>query len=130
MILPLLFGVGLLIWGGIHFRKYFLFVTGIKMKGTVTKAEYKEQGIGRKVHMTEITYRYEVKDKEYTHTEISDEEKHLFKPQSMKGESIALMVWKKSPEISTCRSSGHYLKSSIFFLVIGLLSTLVGIAGM
>ncbi|WP_273274797.1 DUF3592 domain-containing protein [Maribacter polysiphoniae] len=130
MILPLLLGIAMLVWGGINFRKYLLFITGIKMKGTVTQAGYKEQGIRRKVAMAEITYKYEIDGKEYTNTEISDEQKHLFKTQSMKGETIAIMVRKNAPEIATLRSSGHYIKSFIFFLTIGLLSALVGIASM
>ena len=120
----------MLVWGGINFRKYLLFITGIKMKGTVIQAGYKEQGIRRKVAMAEITYNYKIDGKEYTNTEISDEQKHLFKTQSMKGETITIMVRKNAPEISTLRSSGHYIKSFIFFLIIGLLSTLVGVASL
>ena len=48
MILPLLFGIGVLIWGGINLKKYILFVTGIKMKGTVIKAGHKEMGAKKK----------------------------------------------------------------------------------
>jgi len=127
MLLPLLFGIGMLIWGGINLRKYMLFIAGVKTKGTVTKAGYKEQGVRRKMMMAEITYKYEIDGKEYFNTEISDEKKHLFKTQSMNGESIAIMVQKNNHNVSTFRSSSHYFKSCIFFLVIGFISTLVGV---
>jgi len=130
MIFSLLFGIGLLIWSGISFRKYILFENGVKMKGTVTKAEYREHGVRWPMFLAEITYRYEVYGKEYINTEISDSQKHMFKTQLMKGEPIAIMVRKKNPAISTIKSSAHYLKSCIYLLILGLISTLVGIVGM
>ncbi|MGJ8716564.1 MAG: hypothetical protein ACSHXG_15805 [Maribacter stanieri] len=130
MILTLLFGIGMLIWGGINLKKYIFFTTGIKIKGTVTKAVYKDQGVRRRMTMAEITYKYKINEKEYINTEISDKKKYLFKTQSMEGESIAIMVRKKNPKISTLKSSAHYLKSCIFLLIIGLISTLVGIASL
>lgn len=130
MILPLLFGIGMLIWGGVNFRKYLLYVTGIKLKGTVIKVKLKEHLVRRKTIMAEITYKYKINGKEYSNTELSDEKKHLFKTHAMKGESIAIMVRKNTNKVSTLRSSGHYLKSFIFFVLIGLISTLVGIASM
>lgn len=128
MIFSLIFGIVLLIWGGINFNKYILFVTGTKMKGTVIRAKYKEHGVRRKMSMAEITYQYEIDKKVYTNTEISDKKKHLFKTQSMKGEFIAIMVQKKSPQTSTLKSSAYYLKNCFFLLLVGLISTIVGIA--
>ncbi|WP_396634659.1 hypothetical protein [Maribacter sp. R86514] len=130
MILALLFGIGMLIWGGINLKKYIFFTTGIKIKGTVIKAVCKDQGVRRRMTMAEITYKYKINEKEYINTEISDKKKYLFKTQSMEGESIAIMVRKKNPKISTLKSSAHYLKSCIFLLIIGLISTLVGIASL
>ena len=100
------------------------------MKGAVTKAAYKENGIRWRMFLAEITYKYEINGNEYINTEISDGQKHLLKTQLMKGESIAIMVRKKSPEISTFKSSAHYFKNCIFLLILGIISTFVGIASM
>lgn len=128
MIFPLLFGIGLLVWGGIEFRKYILFITGIKMKGNVTKAELRKHGIRWPMFLAEITYKYEINGKEYLNTEISDKHKHLVKTHSMKGETIGIMVRKKTPEISTLRSSKHYFKNFIYIFISGLFLTLIGMA--
>jgi len=35
----------MLIWGGINFKKYILFVTGIKIKVKIMKSGYQEMGL-------------------------------------------------------------------------------------
>lgn len=128
MILPLIFGIGLLIWGLADFRKYMLFIKGIKMKGVVVKCEKREHGVRWRMFLAEITYKYEVNGIEYINTEISDKQKHQVKTHSMKDETIEIMVRKKTPEISTLKSSNHYLKNFIYLLISGLFLTLIGIA--
>lgn len=127
MIFALLFGIVLLVWGLADFRKYLLFVRGIKIKGEVIKAEYREHGIRWPMFIAEITYKYIINDNEYINTEISDKQKHLFKTQLMKGEPIAIMVHKQSPKISTIKSSEHYFKNFIYLLIGGLILTFIGI---
>ncbi len=127
--IPLLFGITALIWGGINLRKFLLFRYGIQTKGIVIRAIYKEQRIGRrKEMMAEITYTYSIENKEYENTEISNERKHTFKTHSMKGEPISLMVWKSNPEKSTCLAAKNYRVSLMFFIPMGIILILIGIA--
>ncbi|TDQ25728.1 hypothetical protein [Tenacibaculum caenipelagi] len=126
---PLMFGIIALIWAGINLRKFLLFTNGIKTKGIVIKAISKEQRVGKGREMiAEITYKYIIEGQEYENIEISNESRHTFKTHTMEGEPISLMVWRNKHEKSTCLSVKNYKTALIAFVLMGIISILIGIA--
>jgi len=125
VILPLLFAIWLLFLSFINLRKYLLFSFGIKIKGKVIKAIYKEIRSKWTEKVVEITYEYEINGQKYSKTEMSNKKKHLFKTHLMRGEPISILVWKNSYTISTIKSLKHFLLIFYFSFLTGIVTLLI-----
>jgi len=119
-------GIGFIIFGFYNLREYFLFKNGIVVKGKVIDIKYERSGIKGRNDFAVITYFYEINGNSFQKTKKSTEMKHLFKLHSMVNEPIQIIVQKESNEKAIIEYKG-FLKLSLFLLILGTLSILIGI---
>lgn len=79
------------------------------------------------MYVPEITYNYSLDGKKYTKTEVGEQPKYSVKPHSLKNQPIQIIVQNKSHNKATHNSIGHYLRNSLFLMVLGLVVIVVGI---
>ena len=119
-------GIGFLIFGFYNLREYFLFKNGFFIKGKVIDVKYERNGVKMRDDFAVITYSYKINGNNYQKTDKSTKKKHLFKMHSMVNEPIQIIVQKESTEKAIIEYKG-FLKLSIFLLILGILSILIGI---